>query len=310
LELNRHVPWAGRPRDLDVAGPQNGSELPGSRRPDYVNTQRREKLMMRIASTRKALLGLGVMGLLAGLPAAATATPTVTLKAAAVPIPVNLSNPHSANYPGTGDILGAGAALEVEIGIHGSEYGGSPSPITQIKTYAPTGVKLNTKGFATCSEAVIKEKGPSGCPKKSFASPLGEAQGHVSFGSERVYEKLTVQGFFAPGGGLLFFADGTSPASIELISTGAITNGGGAFGPVVTAEVPLVESVPGALDGSAEFIKVKVGAAYKKGKKLISYGTVPNKCPAGGFPLKVEVKFLSGEVVPAEYKAPCPKHKK
>jgi hypothetical protein len=266
--------------------------------------------MMRRASTRRALLGLGVVGLLAGLPASAAAKPEVTLKAAAVPIPINLSNPHSATYPGTGDILGAGAALEVEFKITGTEYGGSPAPITQIKTYAPAGTKLTTKGFATCSEAVIKEKGPEGCPKKSYASPLGEAQGHVSFGSERVYEKLTVQGFFAPGGGLLFFADGKSPASIELISKGTITNGGGAFGPTVTAEVPLVESVPGALDGSAEFIKVKVGAAYKKGKKLISYGTVPKKCPKGGFPLKTEMTFLGGEVVTSEYHAPCPKHKK
>ncbi len=101
-----------------------------------------------------------------------------------------------------------------------------------------------------------------------------------------------------------------SPASIELISSGSIGSSGGLFGTVFTAEVPLVESVPGALDGSAEFIKVKVGAAYKKGKKLISYGTVPTKCPKGGFPIKTEVKFLSGEVVSAEYTAPCPKHKK
>ncbi|MGH2853570.1 MAG: hypothetical protein ACRDLF_05190 [Solirubrobacteraceae bacterium] len=266
--------------------------------------------MMRRASTRRALLGLGVVGLLAGLPASAAAKPEVTLKAAAVPIPINLSNPHSATYPGTGDILGAGAALEVEFKITGTEYGGSPAPITQIKTYAPAGTKLTTKGFATCSETVLKEKGPEGCPKKSYASPIGEAQGHVSFGSERVYEKLTVQGFFAPGGGLLFFADGRSPASIELISKGTITNGGGAFGPTVTAEVPLVESVPGALDGSAEFIKVKVGAAYKKHGKLISYGTVPKKCPKGGFPLKTEMTFLGGEVVTSEYHAPCPKHKK
>jgi hypothetical protein len=260
-------------------------------------------------SVRRALLGLGVVVLLAGLPAAASAMPVVTVKAAPVPIPINLSNPHSATYPGTGDILGAGAALEVEFKISGTEYGGSPSPITQIKTYAPAGIKLTTKGFATCTEATIKEKGPGGCPKKSYATPLGEARGQVSFGSTRVYETLTVQGFFAPGGGLLFFADGSTPASIELISTGTITNAGGPFGPLFTAEVPLVESVPGALDGSAEFIKVKVGAAYKQGKKLISYGTVPKKCPKGGFPLKTEVKFLSGEVVTSEYKAPCPKHK-
>ncbi len=269
--------------------------------------------MMRTASTRGALLGLCVLGLLA-LPAAASATPVVTLKAAAVPIPINPSNPHSATYPGTGDILGAGAAIETEFTITGTEYGtgsqASPSPITQVKVFVPSGVKLHTTGWATCSETTIKEKGPEGCPKKSYAGPKGEARGTVSFGETRVHETLTVQPFFAPGGGLLFAADGSTPASIELISTGTISGASGPFGDVFTAEVPLVESVPGALDGSAEYIKVKVGAAYKKGKKLISYGTVPTKCPKGGFPLKTEVKFLSGEVVAAEYKAPCPKHKK
>ncbi len=262
--------------------------------------------MMRTASTRRALLGLCTLGLLA-LPATASATPVVTLKAAAVPVPINPANPHSPTYPGTGDILGAPTAIETEFIITGTEYGGAPSPITQIKVYAPSGTKLHTTGWATCSKATIEKSGPEACPKKSYASPKGEARGQVSFGSTRVHETLSVQAFFAEGGGLLFAAEGSTPASIELISTGTVSSGNA---PVFTAEVPLVESVPGALDGSAEYIKVKVGAAYKKGKKLISYANVPTKCPKGGFPLKTEVKFLSGEVVPAEYKAPCPKHKK
>ena len=69
----------------------------------------------------------------------------------------------------------------------------------------------------------------------------------------------------------------------------------------------LVDSVPGAPPVSTESINLKVGAAYKKGKKTISYGTVPKKCPKGGFPLKSELTFATGETVTAEYKAPCPK---
>jgi hypothetical protein len=268
--------------------------------------------MRRIASTRRALLALGVAGLTAGLPAAASATPTVAIKAAAVPVPINPANPHSATYPGTGDILGAGFAVEVEAMIHGTEYGtgstAGPDPITQVKVISPPGLKLNTNGFATCSESVLKEKGPSACPKKSFASPLGEARGFVSFGSERVHETVTVQAFFAPGGGLLFGVFGDTPASIELYPHGSTSVVGGSE--VFTTEVPLIESVPGALDGSAEYFKVKVGAAYKKGKKLVSYITAPKTCPKGGFPVKAEVTFLSGEVVPSSYNVPCPKHKK
>ena len=272
--------------------------------------------MMRSASTRRAstsiraVLGLCVLGLLAGLPAAASAAPTVTLKATPVPIPINLSNPHSATYPGTGAIYGAPFAAELELSIHGSEYGGAPSPITQIKGWVPAGVKLSMKGLATCTEVTIREKGPEACPQKSFAGAQGEALGQVSFGSERVHETVSLQAFFAPGGGLFVFADGRTPAVIEIISTGTVSKASGPFSEMFTGEVPLVESVPGALDASVEFIKFKIGTAYMQGKRLISYLTAPKTCPQGGFPVKTEVTFLSGATVPAAYTYPCPRHKK
>jgi hypothetical protein len=266
--------------------------------------------MMRNASKLGAMLGLGLVSLLASLPAGASATPVVSIKAAAVPIPVNLSKANGPTYPGTGDILGAPTALEAELKISGNEYGGFASPLTGVKVYTPAGATVTTKGFATCSEAILKEKGAEGCPKKSFASPVGEANGVVSFGESRVHEKVTVQGFFASGGALLFYVVGNTPASIELIAKGTLQPATAPYGKVFVSEVPLIESVPGALDGSAEQIKVKVGAAYKKGKKLVSYATVPKTCPKGGFPIKAELSFLSGETVTAEYKAPCPKHKK
>ena len=80
--------------------------------------------------------------------------------------------------------------------------------------------------------------------------------------------------------------------------------------------MPLVETVPGALDGSAKRISVVVGAAYKKGKKTTYYITVPKKCPKGGFPLKAVMEFGNvnnpkepGKKAEASYKAPCPRGK-
>jgi hypothetical protein len=267
---------------------------------------------MRRAPLLKALLGLSVLWLSAGPPAPAAASPMVTLKAKAVPIPINLSKSHSATYAGTGAILGAPTALEAELTISGSEYGGSPSPLTGVKFYVPTGVKIHTQGFATCSEVTLKEQGAGGCPRRSLAGALGEATGVVSFGESRVQEKVTLQGFFAPGGGLFFYVVGDTPAAIELISKGSLSNDASPpFGFVFTGEVPLVESVPGALDASVEEIKVKVGAAFKQGKKLISYATAPSRCPKSrSFPVKVELSFLSGETALAESRIPCPKQTK
>jgi hypothetical protein len=263
--------------------------------------------MMRKASNCLALLGLGVLVVVGGLPAAASAAPTVTLKAAIVPIPVNPKQKNGRTYPGTGNILGAGAALETEFKISGTEYGGFPAPLKQVKVVLPPGVTLHTQGFATCSETTLKEKGPAGCPAKSYASSLGEAGGVVSFGTERVHENVTVQGFFTPGGGLIFLAVGTTPVSLEILSPGTVTPAGA--NTVFTAGVPLIETVPGALDASAEFIKVKVGAAFKKGKNLVSYGYVPKKCK-GGLTLKAELSFYTvAESVPVSFTAPCPRKK-
>jgi hypothetical protein len=264
--------------------------------------------LMRRTSVCLAVLGLAVLGLTTafgvGVPTA-VAAPTITLKAKAVPIP---------GYPHTGNILGAGAALQTEFTISGTEYGGFPAPLVGVKFYGPASAKLHTQGFATCSPNTIEQRGPGPCPRGSIAGPKGSASGVVSFGTERVHESLTVQPFFAPGGGLEFFADGTSPVSIELLSKGSIVSFSPPYGPTVIAAVPLVETVPGALDGSAERISVVVGAAYKKGRKTTYYITVPKKCPKGGFPLKAVMEFGNvnnpkepGEKAEASYKAPCPK---
>ncbi len=93
----------------------------------------------------------------------------------------------------------------------------------------------------------------------------------------------------------------------EILSTGRFSRASKPFGPKLTAVVPLVSTVPGAPYASVLSIKIKVGAAFMQGKKLISYGTVPTKCPKGGFPAKTELTFLSGETSTISIKVPCPK---
>jgi len=254
---------------------------------------------MTIASLRRTSTALAVLGLaVLGLSASASAAPTITLKTKALPIP---------GFRGTGDILGAGAVIEAEYTISGTEYGGFPPPLTGVKYYGPAGAKIRPNGFATCAPTVLKESGPGPCPKTSIAGPKGSATGIVSFGTERVQETVSVQPFFAPGGNLQFFTDGTTPVSLEILSTGNIVNSSPPFGPSVFSEVPLVESVPGAPDASVESINVLVGAAYKHGKKTISYLIVPKKCPKGGLPVKTIMEFLGGATAEASYKMPCPK---
>lgn len=245
--------------------------------------------------------------LILGLPTAAGATPTaVTLKVRGIPIPINPAAANGPTYPGTGNTLGAGTAAEGELRITGTEYGGFPPPLTSVTFLAPAGVKLHPQGFPTCSIAILESHEVAHCPKRSAASSFGSVSGVVSFGETRVHETLTLQVFFAPGGELAFYAEGRSPTVIEVLGKGAFTNAGGAFGPQISAVVPLVETVPGAPYGVVEAAKLKVGAAFKQGGKLISYITLPKKCPKGGFPVRAEFKFLIGEPVTVNTTMPCP----
>jgi hypothetical protein len=264
--------------------------------------------LMRRASTCLAILGLAVLA----LSSSASAAPTVTFKAKAVPIP----KAGGGTWPKTGNIYGAGAAFQSEFSITGNEYGGYPPPLIGVNVTLPKGTKLHTAGFKTCPETIVKDqKEPSKCPKGSSAGPNGHAKGFVVFGTERVAEEVTIQSFFSPNG-LEFYVSGHSPTVIEIVSTGHYTNlgSGGGTGPKFIGTVPLIETVPGAADGSTETINVVVGAAVKQGGKTVYYGTVPKKgqCPKGGFPLTAELMFaglggLSPQTVVASYKAPCPR---
>jgi len=282
--------------------------------PMHANSNRVQQPPQRARSVSTRIRRFGVLSTLGALavmamslPAIGQAAPVVTVKAKILPVPINPSSAKSKSYPKTGNILGAGASVETTVTIRGTEYGGFPSPLTGVVVDLPAGTKLHPSGFATCSAAILESHEVQRCPKKSIASPLGEVLGVVSFGSTRVPEKATVQAFFAAGGSLAFFTEGRSPASIEILSTGMFSTAPKPFGPKLTAVVPLVATVPEAPYASVESIKIRVGAGFMQGKKLVSYGTVPSKCPKGGFPAKTELKFLSEETSTTTIKVPCPK---
>ena len=265
--------------------------------------------MTFIQSHRRGLLAkLGLpLGMLAmALPGGAAAAPTVTVKGRAVPIP---------GFPHTGNFFGAGAAVQAQVAISGSEYGGFPPPLVGINVYLPMGVKLHPQGFATCpARTILEEAAPEKCPKGSAAGPIGRADGVVSFGETRVKETVELLSFFAPGGGFEFLARGRTPVSLEIPTTARLLNpnGSGGFGPEFIGHIPLVETVPGAPYASVETIEITLGAAYRKHGKPVYYGTVPKTCPAGGFRVKAEFTFAeNGDVatpqtVTVPFRAPCP----
>jgi len=234
------------------------------------------------------------------------------MRAKAVAIPRDLKRRHSRKWPHTGDILGRPAAVEAKISIVGSEYDGFPAPLRQVVVYLPKGTKIHAHAFKTCPVSRFANQEPERCPKRSLASPPGEARGTVRFGdNEPVHERVLVQGYFAPRGGLTFWIEGRTPVQLEQFATGRIQHMKGRFGQRLTTQVPLISTVPGAPFASTEYIDVTVGAAYKRHGRLISYGTMPHRCAKGGFPVKAKLSFGAGprstwETVTVKSRVPCP----
>jgi hypothetical protein len=255
---------------------------------------------------RRAFMGLlGISMAFAALGSGtALAVPIVTITAKIVPIP---------GFPNTGNKLGAGAAVESKVTISGTEYGGFPPPLIGVNVFLPKGTVLHPTGFPTCPVSTLEPTGigPKGCPKGSRAGPVGRVRGEVAFGTKVVPEEATIESFYAPGGGLEFFTFGHEPTVLEVISTAHYVNASGIYSHELIAEVPLVETVPGAQDASVTSISVKVGSAIKQHGKTIYYGSVPKKCPTGGFPAKAELTFaglggLTQATVTKNIKVPCP----
>jgi hypothetical protein len=255
---------------------------------------------------RRSLLALGTVALCAlvpfALPAAASAAPQVEARAKILPIP---------HFPHTGNILGAGADLETYFKITGSEYDfGHPAPLRRVEVFFPKGTTIRLNGFPSgCTPAMLEKGGARAC-KKEQAGPPGHTNGVVNIGGEPIPETVTVTPFFTKGG-LLFWIEGSTPTKIEKVAVGHWTHAAAPYGPEIVVEVPLIETLPGAPDASAETIVNIAGAARRMGKKTIYYGTIPRFCPKGGFPGKAVLSFGAGaestwESSTALVKVPCP----
>src|ERR1700730_6724451 len=51
----------------------------------------------------------------------------------------------------------------------GSTSGPVPSPIRHVDVYGPAGVTLDLQGTGVCTEEILQQKGPQGCPANSSA---------------------------------------------------------------------------------------------------------------------------------------------
>ena len=226
---------------------------------------------------RRGLLLLLSLGSLLVFAPVASAAPTVTF----------------APEVSSGGLGGLGS-VNATLHVAGTEYGGFPTPVVGIVLRLPSGTTLNAGNHSTCSKMTLEQVGPSGCQKTSAAGPVGHAHAIVSFGAERVEEGTTVESFFAPGSGLYFFLNGHSPVSLELLMSATVASN------VITVEVPLVSTVPGAPFASLTEVELRLGESQPEEERshLESGLTLPPECPTGKFSWSASVTFDEGGAVP------------
>lgn len=222
------------------------------------------------------------------IPAASATAATATLKASF-----------------SGD-LGEGTTVTDEFTFIGTEYGGHPEPLTNVTVHLPAGVGGSRTGFATCEASTIQMTGIGGCPPGSLAGPATSIGMFVSFGTESVAESGTVQAVFGSGETVNFFVHATTPVSVELLAMGTYTADSPPYSHVLNLAIPLIESVPGALDASITSLDLAFGASRSEDGSEVHSVTVPEACPSGGFGWLASAAFKDLTTTNVSYTSPCP----
>jgi hypothetical protein len=239
---------------------------------------------------------------------------TIAARAAAVEPEAQL---HAALIP---ERLGAGTTIEFSFTI-AVPAGEAAVPVRAINLLYPANLGIATSGLglSTCRASVLEALGPPGCPSDSVMG-YGSGTVQVPFGPEVLREQARTTTFMAPleDGhlSLLFYADGESPVSAQLVFPGLVLPAPAPFGGELSTQLPLVPSVPEAPDAALVHLDTTIGPShityyeYVKGH-FIPYHPrgirLPRTCPRGGFRFAAQFAFENGTHASAHAAVPCPR---
>jgi hypothetical protein len=203
--------------------------------------------------------------------------------------------------------LGEGSSMAAQFTFTGSEYHGSPDPVTEVVVHLPAGVGGTDAGFPTCPESVLSAlngPGTAGCPAGSLAGPLGSIGLDIEEGysldgsivSHREHETGTVQPVFAneeeTGDNLLFYVEAQG---FDYAVPAHYREGAPPYGRELILELPLIESLPGQPYASITSLTLTLGASREEDGQIINSLTIPQECPVSGkFPWEADVTYTTG----------------
>jgi hypothetical protein len=218
----------------------------------------------------------------------------------------------------TPDRLGAATNLSIAAAFASSADVPS-APVARLTLYAPAGLRVQARGAGACTEAILEQRGPAGCPAGSRVG-FGGGVAVLALHSQIVREPFTLDFFFAPREHgrltLLAYASAIAPVAAELVVVAREIPAPKPYGLGFSVQVPAVSTIPGAEYVSVESAFASIGAsdvAYFKtvhGRRTLVHVkglTVPRSCPPGGFPTRGTVDFADGATFTVNPSIPCPR---
>jgi hypothetical protein len=219
------------------------------------------------------------------------------------------------------DRLGASTTIGFSFTVATTE-GLAPPPLTSIDMHMPAGMNYaeTNLGLAICQPESLQKEGLAGCPANSRLGS-GSAYVEVPFGDGAGQELPEVQAVMGPPNNgnivVLFYANGKTPVSAQLVFKGEVQPASGIFGSQLVTTVPAIPSVPDGPNVSIVSVKATIGPQgliYTKhvhGRVVHFRPTgigVPEHCPHGGFPFSASFTFEDGSSTSTTATVPCPAH--
>jgi hypothetical protein len=218
----------------------------------------------------------------------------------------------------TPDRLGAAANLSITASF-ASSADVPPSPISAITLYGPAGLGIQARYAGTCTEVMLEQQGPAGCPADSRVG-FGGGVAVLAFPGQLVRAPFTLDFFFASSEHgrlrLLAYANASSPIGASLVVVAREIPVPKPYGLGFSVQVPPVSTIPGAAYASVESAFATIGAndvAYYKtvhGRRTLVHVKgliVPRTCPSGGFPTRATVQFSDGTTFTVNPAIPRPR---
>jgi hypothetical protein len=216
--------------------------------------------------------------------------------------------------------LGQGTTIVFDFTIS-TTTGAVPLPLTGLDLYYPANLGIGTSGLGleTCSDATLETEGAEGCPSQSQMG-YGKALVEIPFGPDVLRETAQTSIFMAQLHeghiGLVFYADGNSPVSAQIVFHGLVLPAPHPYGGELATDFPLVPTLPGAPNAAVVRLRSTIGPLHLtyyervRGRYRAYHPrgiVLPPTCPRGGFRFAASFTFEDGSHASAHTAVPCPR---